>query len=147
MDYKLMAKEILEHIGGAENIANMTHCATRLRLTLKDTSKANDEEVKSIEGVINVVNKAGQYQLLIGTEVPKLYDEFENLVKGTGNLEPNDNNTSSESVISKIFSSVSAIFAPLLPALAGSGILRGLLILCVQLGWISENSGTYTIIY
>ncbi|WP_222716310.1 PTS transporter subunit EIIB [Listeria booriae] len=72
MDYKLMAKEILEHIGGAENVANMTHCATRLRLTLKDTSKADDEAVKGINGVINVVNKAGQYQLLIGTEVPKL---------------------------------------------------------------------------
>ncbi|MBF2369036.1 PTS transporter subunit EIIC [Listeria welshimeri] len=148
MDYKLMAKEILEHIGGAENVANMTHCATRLRLTLKDTSKANDEAVKGINGVINVVNKAGQYQLLIGTEVPKLYDEFENLVKGTSDSNFEEKNTdSSESIISKIFSSVSAIFAPLLPALAGSGILRGLLILCVQLGWISEDSGTYSILF
>ncbi|MBC1609637.1 PTS transporter subunit EIIC [Listeria welshimeri] len=148
MDYKLMAKEILEHIGGAENVANMTHCATRLRLTLKDTSKADDEAVKGINGVINVVNKAGQYQLLIGTEVPKLYDEFENLVKGTSNSNFEEKNTdSSESIISKIFSSVSAIFAPLLPALAGSGILRGLLILCVQLGWISEDSGTYSILF
>ncbi|MGE8076003.1 PTS transporter subunit EIIC [Listeria welshimeri] len=148
MDYKLMAKEILEHIGGAENVANMTHCATRLRLTLKDTSKADDEAVKGINGVINVVNKAGQYQLLIGTEVPKLYDEFENLVKGTSNSNFEEKNTdSSESIISKIFSSVSAIFAPLLPALAGSGILRGLLILCVQLGWISEDSGTYSVLF
>ncbi|MBC1669717.1 PTS transporter subunit EIIC [Listeria welshimeri] len=148
MDYKLMAKEILEHIGGAKNVANMTHCATRLRLTLKDTSKADDEAVKGINGVINVVNKAGQYQLLIGTEVPKLYDEFENLVKGTSNSNFEEKNTdSSESIISKIFSSVSAIFAPLLPALAGSGILRGLLILCVQLGWISEDSGTYSILF
>ncbi|MBC1710388.1 PTS transporter subunit EIIC [Listeria welshimeri] len=148
MDYKLMAKEILEHIGGAENVANMTHCATRLRLTLKDISKADDEAVKGINGVINVVNKAGQYQLLIGTEVPKLYDEFENLVKGTSNSNFEEKNTdSSESIISKIFSSVSAIFAPLLPALAGSGILRGLLILCVQLGWISEDSGTYSILF
>lgn len=148
MDYKLMAKEILEHIGGAENVANMTHCATRLRLTLKDTSKADDEAVKGINGVINVVNKAGQYQLLIGTEVPKLYDEFENLVKGTSGSNFEEKNTdSSESIISKIFSSVSAIFAPLLPALAGSGILRGLLILCVQLGWISEDSGTYSILF
>ncbi|PZF88721.1 PTS beta-glucoside transporter subunit IIABC [Listeria ivanovii] len=148
MDYKLMAKEILEHIGGAENVANMTHCATRLRLTLKDPSKADDETVKGIKGVINVVNKAGQYQLLIGTEVPKLYDEFESLVKGTDNsgLDGSDID-SSESIISKIFSSVSAIFAPLLPALAGSGILRGLLILCVQLGWISEDSGTYSILF
>ncbi|MBC1395902.1 PTS transporter subunit EIIC [Listeria welshimeri] len=148
MDYKLMAKEILEHIGGAENVANITHCATRLRLTLKDTSKADDEAVKGINGVINVVNKAGQYQLLIGTEVPKLYDEFENLVKGTSDSNFEEKNTdSSESIISKIFSSVSAIFAPLLPALAGSGILRGLLILCVQLGWISEDSGTYSILF
>ncbi|MBC1642147.1 PTS transporter subunit EIIC [Listeria welshimeri] len=148
MDYKLMAKEILEHIGGAENVANMTHCATRLRLTLKDISKADDEAVKGINGVINVVNKAGQYQLLIGTEVPKLYDEFENLVKGTSDSNFEEKNTdSSESIISKIFSSVSAIFAPLLPALAGSGILRGLLILCVQLGWISEDSGTYSILF
>lgn len=148
MDYKLMAKEILEHIGGAENVANMTHCATRLRLTLKDTSKADDKAVKGINGVINVVNKAGQYQLLIGTEVPKLYDEFENLVKGTSDSNFEEKNTdSSESIISKIFSSVSAIFAPLLPALAGSGILRGLLILCVQLGWISEDSGTYSILF
>ncbi|EAF7771918.1 TPA: PTS transporter subunit EIIC [Listeria monocytogenes] len=148
MDYRLMAKEILEHIGGAENVANMTHCATRLRLTLKDTSKADDEAVKRIKGVINVVNKAGQYQLLIGTEVPKLYDEFESLVKGTGNFGLDESkNDSSESIVSKIFSSVSAIFAPLLPALAGSGILRGLLILCVQLGWISEDSGTYSILF
>ncbi|MBC6153259.1 PTS transporter subunit EIIC, partial [Listeria booriae] len=77
-----------------------------------------------------------------------LYDEFENLVKGTSDSNFEEKNTdSSESIISKIFSSVSAIFAPLLPALAGSGILRGLLILCVQLGWISEDSGTYSILF
>ena len=82
MDYKVMAKNILEKIGGAENVRNMTHCATRLRLTLHDTAKADDQAVENIDGVINVINKAGQYQLLIGTEVGKLYDEFEPLVKG-----------------------------------------------------------------
>lgn len=148
MDYKLMAKEILENIGGVENVANMTHCATRLRLTLRDTSKANDQEVENIDGVINVVNKAGQYQLLIGTEVPKLYDEFEALVQGKGETVLEESaDVSSGNIISNIFSAVSAIFAPILPALAGSGILRGLLILSVQLGLISENSGTYSILY
>lgn len=148
MDYKVMAKEILEKIGGAENVANMTHCATRLRLTLKDTSKADDQAVEDIDGVINVINKAGQYQLLIGTEVPKLYDEFEALVKGEGNVEVAEGgNESSGNIISNIFSAVSAIFAPILPALAGSGILRGLLILSVQLGLIGEESGTYSILY
>lgn len=148
MDYKAMAKSILENIGGSENVGNMTHCATRLRLTLKDTSKADDQAVENIDGVINVINKAGQYQLLIGTEVGKLYDEFEPLVKGNGDAAVTDNKeASSGNIISNIFSAVSAIFAPILPALAGSGILRGLLILCVQLGLISEGSGTYSILY
>lgn len=147
MDYKKMAQEILDEVGGPENIKNMTHCATRLRLTLKDTSKVNDESVKAIDGVVNVVNKAGQYQLLIGTEVPKLYDEFEALAKGDGSNLISETSDNSGSIISNIFSAISAIFAPLLPALAGSGILRGLLILAVQIGLISEDSGTYSILF
>ena len=148
MDYKVMAKNILEKIGGAENVRNMTHCATRLRLTLHDTAKADDQAVENIDGVINVINKAGQYQLLIGTEVGKLYDEFEPLVKGNESSgSPTTEEQDSGSIISNIFSAVSAIFAPLLPVLAGSGILRGLLILFVQLGIISEDSGTYSILF
>jgi len=147
MDFKLAAKEILENVGGADNLANMTHCATRLRLTLKDPSKANDEAIKEIDGVVNIVNKAGQYQILIGTEVPKLYDEFEALVTGDdGSVQVNNNGEISGNIISTIFSAISAIFAPLLPALAGSGILRGLLILAVQTGILSEASGTYSIL-
>ena len=148
MDYKVMAKNILEKIGGAENVRNMTHCATRLRLTLHDAAKADDQAVENIDGVINVINKAGQYQLLIGTEVGKLYDEFEPLVKGNESAgSPTTEEQASGSIISNVFSAVSAIFAPLLPVLAGSGILRGLLILFVQLGLISEDSGTYSILF
>ncbi|OTN88418.1 hypothetical protein A5819_000899 [Enterococcus sp. 7E2_DIV0204] len=147
MDFKLAAKEILENVGGADNLANMTHCATRLRLTLKDPSKANDEAIKEIDGVVNIVNKAGQYQILIGTEVPKLYDEFEALVTDDdGSVQVNNDGESSGNIVSNIFSAISAIFAPLLPALAGSGILRGLLILAVQTGILSEASGTYSIL-
>lgn len=146
MNYKQGAKEILEKVGGPENIANLSHCATRLRLNLKDVALADTDGVKAIDGVVNVINKAGQYQILIGTDVPKLYAEFEPLVKGNTNFKEEET-TSNESVISKIFSSISAIFAPLLPALAGSGILRGLLILSVQLGLIAEGTGTYTILY
>ncbi len=146
MNYKQGAKEILEKVGGPENIANLSHRATRLRLNLKDVALADTDGVKAIDGVVNVINKAGQYQILIGTDVPKLYAEFEPLVKGNTNFKEEET-TSNESVISKIFSSISAIFAPLLPALAGSGILRGLLILSVQLGLIAEGTGTYTILY
>lgn len=147
MNFKETAQGILENVGGAENIANMTHCATRLRLSLKDASKADDEGVKSVDGVVNIINKAGQYQVLIGTEVPHVYDEFEVLVKGDNNSELVEGGSSDEGILGKIFSSISAIFAPLLPALAGSGILRGLLILAVQVGLIGEGSGTYTILF
>lgn len=123
----------------------MTHCATRLRLNLRDRSIVNNAAVEEIEGVVNVVDKAGQYQILIGTDVPKLYEEVENIF-GTGNSISVSSDSSSEGIISNIFSSISAIFAPLLPALAGSGILRGLLILAVQLGLLSETSGAYVIL-
>lgn len=145
-DYKALAKNILDEVGGPDNISNMTHCATRLRLTLKDPSKANDDKIRDMDGVANVVNKAGQYQVLIGTEVPKVYDEFEELVNNNGQAQVATSNEKSGSIITNIFSAISAIFAPLLPALAGSGILRGLTILAVQLGWLSESSGTYAIL-
>jgi len=86
MNYKETAKGILEHVGGIENISNMSHCATRLRLNLKDETLADDEKVKSVDGVVNVINKAGQYQVLIGIEVPHVFEEFEKLVKGNGNV-------------------------------------------------------------
>src|SRR5690554_6701797 len=122
MDYKNSAKKILENIGGKENISGMTHCATRLRLNLNDDTKANTSEIRKIDGVVNVVNKAGQYQLLIGTDVPKLYDEMEKLVDGK-NLDnaSTNNDKSSKGIINSVFSAISSIFAPLLPAMAGSG--------------------------
>lgn len=147
MDYNKSAKEILERIGGPDNVANMTHCATRLRITVRDNGLIQDDKVREIDGVVNTLNKAGQYQILIGTDVPKLYDEFEELVKGDGeSVETSSEDNNNESIISKVFSAISAIFAPLLPALAGSGILRGLLILAEQIGLVSKDSGTYAIL-
>lgn len=147
MDYNKSAKEILERIGGPNNVANMTHCATRLRITVRDNGLIQDDKVREIDGVVNTLNKAGQYQILIGTDVPKLYDEFEELVKGDGDsVETSSEDNNNESIISKVFSAISAIFAPLLPALAGSGILRGLLILAEQIGLVSKDSGTYAIL-
>ena len=80
-DWEATAKGILAAVGGPENISGMTHCATRLRLNLRDDSKCDDAAVKEVDGVVNTVNSAGQYQVLIGTEVPKLYEKFEPLVK------------------------------------------------------------------
>lgn len=144
-DWDGMAKGILEAVGGSENVSGMTHCATRLRLNIRDESKLDDAAVKRVDGVINTVSKAGQYQVLIGTEVPKLYERFEVLAGGGSSAAAPVPASADGSVVSRIFSAVSGIFAPLLPAMAGSGILRGLLILAVQLGVVVEGSGTYAI--
>lgn len=146
-DWNAMAQGILDAVGGPENISGMTHCATRLRLNLKDDAACDDAAVKEVEGVVNTLNKAGQYQVLIGTEVPKLYEKFEPLVKGSGVEISAATKDEGESIVSQIFSAISGIFAPLLPAMAGSGILRGFVILAAQLGIIAEGTGTYTILY
>ncbi|EHJ07567.1 beta-glucoside-specific PTS transporter subunit IIABC [Staphylococcus simiae] len=144
MDYKVVAELILNEIGGSENINSVTHCATRLRFRLKDESKVNEQNLNDSNEVIQAFSKGGQYQVIIGTEVSKVYKELVNL----SNVE-NSNEESNEEkgkLISRFFNTISGIFTPLLPALAGAGILRGLLLLINQLGWLSEKSGTYVIL-
>lgn len=147
MNYKAVAQEILDKVGGPENITGMTHCATRLRLNLRDESLADTEGIKAIDGIPNVASAAGQYQILVGINVPKLYVEFEALVRGGGEAISPNAEVEGGNPVTKVFSAISAIFSPLLAPLAGSGILRGLIILMVQLGLISEGSSTYTILY
>lgn len=76
MNYENLAKEILKNIGGQENISNLTHCATRLRFNLKDLSKANTEAIKKTKGVMGVVDKGAQYQIIIGSDVASVYKEL-----------------------------------------------------------------------
>ena len=79
--YNELAQTILENVGGEENISNMTHCMTRLRFNLKDQSKVNEESLKSMTGVLGVVQSGGQYQIIIGQTVNKVYN---NLLELTG---------------------------------------------------------------
>ena len=79
MDYAVTAKRILECLGGEGNIFSATHCMTRLRIVLKDESIVNDDDVKAIPGVVGVMRKSGQYQIIIGNNVAKCYREFAKL--------------------------------------------------------------------
>ncbi len=147
-DWDALAHDILEAVGGPENVTGMTHCATRLRLNLRDDSVVQDEQVKAIDGVVNVARAAGQYQLLVGIEVPKLYERFETLVKGSGKAELDTQvPAGDQSLMNRVFATISGIFAPLLAPLAGSGVLRGLIILMTQAGILVEGSSTYVILF
>lgn len=146
MAYEKLAQVIVENIGGKSNISSVTHCATRLRFKLKDDSKVNKEAITQSSDVLSVVNKGGQFQVIIGTQVPKVYEQVVKLIDvqpGTFNKE---DEKPSGNVIGRFFNVISGIFTPLLPALAGAGVLRGILMICNQLGWISEDSGTYGIL-
>ena len=71
-----IAEEILKNIGGSDNVKNLTHCMTRLRFVLKDESKANDEGIKNIDGVMGLRKQGGQYQVIVGNNVSKTYTEL-----------------------------------------------------------------------
>lgn len=80
MNYKETGQKILEAVGGKENVQNLTHCATRLRFTLADDSKADDEAVKAIDGVVSLAKSGGQYQVVVGSDVPNVYRALEGLL-------------------------------------------------------------------
>lgn len=152
MAYENLVNFILENIGGKGNISNYTHCATRLRFQLKDKTLANTKVLEDNAEIISVMDSGGQYQIIIGTHVDKVYRELEKVVGSTktGTISDENKQTKealkSKNPISGFFNVISGIFTPLLPALAGSGILRGLLMLAEQFGLISADSGTYGIL-
>ena len=84
MNWNDLAENILDNVGGTSNVKNATHCATRLRLTLYDDSKADKDKIDKLSGVLGVVNQGGQLQVIIGNDVPKVYDAFMNIYKSGG---------------------------------------------------------------
>lgn len=127
-----VAKRILEEVGGKENISSLTHCFTRLRFVLKDKSKANKEVISNLEGVIQVVEASGQFQIVLGNKVEKIYDE---LLPMVGELEDTNNDDGEKVGIgTKILNTVAAIFTPTVPAIAASGMLKGILAVAALIG-------------
>lgn len=140
-----LGKKILGLVGGENNINTITHCATRLRMTLKDNNKVKRNVLENTSGILSIVEKGGQFQVVIGPSVPSVYDD---LIAET-HLGEGSNNTSYKSngnILTKVFDTIAGIFTPLLPLLAGSGVLRGLVLLFTQIGWLSDTSGTYHIL-
>ena len=145
MDYNRIASDILENVGGKDNVKSVTHCFTRLRFVLKDESKAKKEIVEHLEGVISVVIAGGQFQVVCGAKVTKIYDE---VVKLTGELEGGVSNTKEKFSMNLILQKISEIFTPLVPAIAAAGLIKGLLSAAAKLPMFETftASSTYTIL-
>jgi PTS system beta-glucosides-specific IIC component len=143
MAYEELVKEILNDVGGKENINGLTHCVTRLRFNLKDEGKAKTEELKEVPGVVTVVQSGGQYQVVIGNHVPDVYKEFMAL---TGLSTEAEVVKEKKGLLDSFIDMISGIFTPVLGLLAATGMIKGLNVLFVSLGWITNTSGTYAIL-
>ncbi len=142
MDYKKTAADILELVGGEKNVASVTNCMTRLRFVLNDAGKADVEGLKKVKGVQGVVTKNGQFQVVIGTDVSHVCDE----IKKMGHFgEETQAPQEKKGIVAGFFGGLTAIFQPIIPALAGSGMIKALLALLVFVGWVDSGSQTYQI--
>lgn len=148
-NYDNLSKDIVSCVGGAGNVKSLFHCATRLRFKLKDESKVEKERLSQLEGVITVIYSGGQVQVVIGNAVGDVYDA---IIKNTDikvekTEEDMGGKAEKQNLINIFMDTVSGIFAPILGAMCGAGMLKGILILCTTMGWLTAESGTYMILY
>ena len=154
--YDGLARIIIQNIGGAGNVDSVAHCITRLRFKLKDESLANDEILEGTEGVVKIMRAGGQYQVVIGPHVTEVYDAVLAVGKLTAAGEVDEAGASvgggepapvkKESPLSIAIDLISGILQPVLPVLAAAGMTKGLLSLCAFFGWLTKDSGTYTVL-
>lgn len=131
MDYQSIASQILELVGGKKNVRGLTHCFTRLRFQLIDASKAVKDKLLQTEGVISVVESNGQYQVVLGNKVTKVYEAMQPLL---GDLANNAQGQEKVALGTRILNVITAIFTPMIPAIAASGMLKGILAVAVMMG-------------
>lgn len=142
-NYQQLASDILEAVGGEENIVNVARCATRLRLVLKRSNPEFKRKVSELTGVITVVENGGQFQIVIGQHVGEVYDAFTAIT----NVEDTTDESVQEkgSLLNRIIATMSAVFAPFIYILAAAGILQGSLILINLVFPAFEKTGTYEV--
>ncbi|WP_214828709.1 beta-glucoside-specific PTS transporter subunit IIABC [Exiguobacterium algae] len=141
--YQQLAETIIRHVGGKDNVKSVFHCATRLRFKLKDEKKANASTLKQQDGIITVVQSGGQFQVVIGNNVPYVYKEVVELGGFQAAATDDDEKTG---VFNRLIDVIAGIFTPILGPMAGSGLLKGLLAILVALGLLTPEMGTYVVL-
>lgn len=148
MKPKELAVQILEHVGGFENIISFYHCSTRLRLRLKNDEKASKTSVSSLEGVIQVVQGGGEFQIVIGSSVSDVYNAL--IEMSPDDSEEQSFSSSKQKGIKNRFNQaidiISGIFTPIIGALAGAGIIKGILVILATTGLLNNQEDSYRIL-
>ena len=141
--YESLAKSIIANVGGKDNVVSIAHCVTRLRFTLKDEAKANDEVLKNMDGVVTVMKAGGQYQVVIGNHVPDVYKD----VCAVAGIKGNEAAAAPKMGLGeKVLDLITGIFMPSMSLLCACGIVKGLLTLCTMFGILADTDGLYQIL-
>lgn len=145
MNHQELAQTIIEKMGGKSNISQCWHCITRLRFNVKDDNKIKLDEIKALDGVIGAQFQSGQFQIIIGNEVANVYEEIHHII---GDGLDNDSQSSGKNgnILDRIFDVISGIFNPILAAITGSGLLKGLMTILVATNLLSDQSSTYAVL-
>lgn len=148
MDYKAIGKKIISLVGGTENIRQLTHCATRLRFEFYKKEKVDVKSIENIPGVIGVVEKGGQFQVIIGNEVQTAFRAISEEMKHS---EENDGNRELDreektTIVNRIISVISTTFTPVIPALIGGGMIKAVLSILVLAKLVDPSESTYSIL-
>lgn len=149
INYEKTAEQIIHELGGKENIASATHCVTRLRFVLNDESIVDDEKVKNIKGVLGVMKKGGQYQVIIGSEVATCFKEITKIGGFSSDINVNENKPKEKltpkSIATGILDAISGSISPILPAIIGGGMIK---LVCSLLGLagVSSTNTTYQLL-
>lgn len=145
-DYTGLTKDILELVGGKENINSVFHCVTRLRFKLKDEKIAKTDEIKNLEGVVTVMQSGGQYQVVIGNHVPDVYATFLQVANMSGAVDNDAGEENKAGLLARFIDMISGVFTPILGVLAATGMIKGFAALILALGWVTATSGTYNLL-
>lgn len=147
-NYDQLSKDIVKYIGGAENVNSLFHCATRLRFKVKDNRAVDKDNLSQLSGVIKVLESGGQIQVVIGNHVGDVYEAvFRNTDLKRDENTNSGENAEKQNLLNTFMDTVSGIFAPILGAMSGAGMLKALLILCTTFGILTADMGTYRILY
>lgn len=143
-NYDELASDILQHVGGRENVISLVHCITRLRFKLKDESVADTDYLKNRDGIVTVMKSGGQYQVVIGNEVSDVYDAIMRI----GNLagQSVEEAKPSGNLFDRLVDTISGIFQPFLGVMAAGGVIKGLCALLVATHLLTATDGTYLIL-
>lgn len=143
--YAPLAEKIVDLVGGPANIKSAIHCQTRLRFDLRDESLADTAELESTDGVVTALSSGGMYQVVIGTHVNEVYEEVAGLL---GDLSADSDPTpaAKRGPVTVVIDFIAGSFIPIIPAIAGAGMVRAVLSLLVVFNLVSAESATYRVL-